>query len=101
MLDWSAREWSSFLSIITMAGLLWRTIGYWREMTPLEDLLTGFVMCYLTIGAIASFNLDRANAPASGTVGWSITLKVLIGIAIITWPKIIGHLGPAKAERFR
>lgn len=101
MSELTLREWSSILSIICIAGLLWRGIGYWMQMTVLEDILTIFMLLFLTVAAVASLSLDRSDAPASGVVPWSIGIKLVLLVHIAYWPFIIGRLGPDKAKRFR
>lgn len=100
MLDWSLREWSSLLSILCIAGLLFRGIGFWREMTVLEDILTIIIIGTLVVAAVGTLQLDRQNAPASGVVPWSMGVKIALLVAIIYWPRIIGRLGPRKSDRF-
>lgn len=92
MSEWSAREWSSVLSIFCIAGMLWRSIPYWTRMTLLEQALTGITAMLLLVSVVGSLHLDRLNAPPSGVLPYSIGVKVALLFVIWKWPKWVGKI---------
>jgi hypothetical protein len=89
----SERESASVLSIICMGGILARAIPYWRRMTYLEQGFSIIVFGLLVFGAIATYNLDRSDAPASGVIWWQIGLRWLLAYLLLGWPRWVGRVG--------
>lgn len=91
MHELSMREWSALLSVLAFAGLTWRMIGYFGEMTVLERILSAVLMGFLIAGAVGTYNLDRHDAPPSGVLPWAMALRVLCLALVVVWPRLVGR----------
>lgn len=89
----TARELSSMLGVLAVAGLLARGIPTWVDLTSLERSITCLLAATLILGAIGSYNLDRADAPPSGVVGLVIVHRVLVILVCLAWPWLMGNTG--------